>query len=102
MQKYIVVTSLLFSMLAGQALAQSKASQDERKPPPRPEFSSIDSNDDGIVELSEFAALPHRHDDYKSIFSHIDTDEDGVISKQEFTDHKPPRKKKKMKEKYND
>ncbi len=93
MQKYIVVTSLLLSMLAGQALAQSKGSQDEKKPP-RPEFSSIDSNDDGIVQLSEFAALPHPHDDYESIFTHIDANADGVISEQEFTDHKPLRKKK--------
>ncbi|MCT7940364.1 EF-hand domain-containing protein [Shewanella holmiensis] len=93
MQKYIVVTSLLLSMLAGQALAQNKDSQDERKPP-RPEFSSIDSNNDGIVELSEFAALPHPHDDYETIFNHIDANADGVISEQEFNDHKPPRKNK--------
>lgn len=80
-------------MLTGQALAQNKSAQDEQKPP-RPDFTSIDSNDDGVVELSEFSALPHPHDDYETIFNHIDANADGVISEQEFTDHKPPRKKK--------
>lgn len=95
MQKYLLAP-LILSVLALPTLAQNKNPDDERRPQ-RPVFTDIDTNEDGNIELSEFSALPHKHDDYESLFNRIDANEDGVISAQEFTEHKPPRNRRRDK-----
>lgn len=85
----IVVLGLLLS-----AFTLSYAEEQyekEGKRPPRPDFSSVDSDSNGEVSLDEFSQQALPHGDYETIFSEIDSDSDGVITEQEYSDHKPPR-----------
>lgn len=63
-------------------------------PPPRPDFSSIDTDSSGTISFAEFSEqkLPPGVDDIQVIFDEIDADKDGEISEQELKDHKPPRR----------
>ncbi|KPH64658.1 EF-hand domain-containing protein [Pseudoalteromonas sp. NEC-BIFX-2020_002] len=73
------------------------AAKKEGKPPPRPDFSTIDSDGSGGVDFNEFSAQkrPPGADDIQMIFDEIDADKNGEISKQEFKNHKPPQRQRK-------
>lgn len=75
--------------LSNQAFAKNKQS-DENKPP-RPDFSTIDTNKDGDIDLDEFSSLRLPFGDHQTVFDSIDTDNNGIISNEEFKNHKPPR-----------
>lgn len=96
MQKTLLIILPLMVLFTGQALAKNNNSNSGKRPP-APEFSTFDTNEDGIIELSEFTAVPHPHKDPTSVFEYMDSDDNGIVSAQEFSSHKPPRKK--MKEK---
>lgn len=50
----------------------------------RPDFSSLDSNGDGVVSLSEFEAGAPKPPTPAEIFSRIDSDGDGSLTEAEF------------------
>jgi len=84
----IALISALFITVVGCSHA------DDRQGPPggdRPEFSTVDTDDSGYIDIDEFSAqtLPGNVDP-ETIFNHIDADGDGQITEQEFNDHKPP------------
>jgi hypothetical protein len=68
----------------------------------RPDFVTIDTNEDGEISFDEFSQLKIRRGEPQTIFNKIDTDGSGSITKQEFSDHKPPRKGKKQKDNSDD
>ncbi len=90
-----VSTIALSLVFASNAYAQ-KPAQEDRKRPPKPCFSSIDSNSDGNIDFEEFSAHKIPFGEHEKVFAKIDTDGDGMISNVEFTSHKPPRHKKKV------
>lgn len=74
-----------------------QAKDDERSkngPPKRPNFESIDINENGEIDFDEFSSQKFPHGDPQTIFDKIDTNSDGFISNEEFVNHKPPQRKK--------
>lgn len=61
------------------------------RPPPRPEFSSLDTNEDGQIEWDEFATQEVPHGTADEVFQNMDTNEDGFLSEEEYSAHKPKR-----------
>lgn len=59
----------------------------------RPDFSFLDTNSDGDIDLEEFLANKPPRKDPETIFTEIDSDKNGVISQEEFDSHKPPHRK---------
>lgn len=89
-QSKAIVSLILLAVLSGQAFAKNKQSS-EGKPPPRPEFSEIDINEDGDVDIDEFSSLQLPFGDHQTVFDNIDADNNGIITEEEFKNHKPPR-----------
>jgi Ca2+-binding EF-hand superfamily protein len=78
------------------ALTQANAGNNphpQKKPPPRPSFSTIDINSDGYIDFKEFSSQKAPREDHQKIFDKIDKDDNGVISKAELMNQKPPKKK---------
>lgn len=73
---------------------QANAQDQKRDRPARPDFSSIDKNGDGDINMDEFSQQKLPRGDHQSIFSDIDSDNNGVISEKEFKSHRPPAKQK--------
>jgi hypothetical protein len=92
-------SNLLLVMTLGLAVSsQAFASDDQQQggqgnmPPPPPEFSSVDTNSDGEISLTEFSTQNLPGDmDADTIFDQMDSDSDGTVSKEEFQSFKPPR-----------
>ena len=59
-------------------------------PPQRPNFESLDTNEDGDIDFDEFSSQEIPHGDHQTIFDLIDADNNGVLSNDEFVNHKPP------------
>lgn len=90
--KSLIAIALLTALCVG-FTAHVDAKGRENKPP-RPDFSSIDSDSDGVISFAEFSEqeLPPGVDDIQLIFDEIDTDKNGELSEQELQNHKPPRR----------
>ncbi|BDF95104.1 EF-hand domain-containing protein [Pseudoalteromonas sp. KAN5] len=88
--KSLTAIALLTTLCVGFTAHVDAKNRENR--PPRPDFSTIDVDGNGIIELSEFSAqeLPPGVDDIEEVFNQIDTDQNGEISEEEFTSHKPP------------
>jgi len=73
-------------------LSYAQQSEQQKGPrPERPDFTSIDSDNNGEISFDEFSQQELPHGDYQTVFDSIDADSDGVLTEQEFTSHKPPR-----------
>ena len=86
------ITSLILLLTVSSQIQAKNTSHSQNGPPPRPSFSSLDTNSDGDISLDEFSVqkeLPFG--DHQTVFSSIDSDNNGVISSSEFENHKPPR-----------
>lgn len=86
------ITTLILLLTVSSQLQAKNNSPSQDGPPPRPSFSSLDTNSDGDISLDEFSVqeeLPFG--DHQTVFSAIDSDNNGVISSSEFENHKPPR-----------
>lgn len=84
MKKIILTTAsatLLF--LATDALAQMGAPDGER--PARPEFATVDTDEDGFLSTEEFKAVPTGNFDAERMMSRMDADKDGLVSLTEYT-----------------
>lgn len=92
MKSSLNIIMVLVLLLSAFTLSYAEE-QDEQagKRPPRPNFSSVDSDGNGEVSLDEFSLQALPHGDHETIFSEIDSDSDGVITEQEYSDHRPPR-----------
>lgn len=90
--KSLTAIALITALCIG-FTAQVDARNRENKPP-RPDFSTIDVDGNGVIDLSEFSAqeLPPGMDDVEEMFNQIDADQNGEISEEELTSHKPPRR----------
>ena len=88
----IVVTLLIVT--SSQVMAKRDAMQNQERPPQRPTFESIDTNEDGDIDFDEFSSHELPHGDHQTVFDEMDTNNNGVISTEEYTNHKPPRPKK--------
>ena len=64
----------------------------KRKLSLKPDFSTIDTDGDGVISFEEFSAKKPPHGDAQTIFDSIDADGNGEISEQELSEHKPPRR----------
>lgn len=71
--------------------AQERGSKDKPEHK-RPQFSSLDLDQDGSITFEEFSKSEVPNDDYATIFGHIDANGDGILTEQEFSSHKPPRR----------
>jgi len=92
---------LALALTISQTGFANNSQQDHSKKPKRPCFSSIDTNEDGQINFTEFSNHKIPHGDHQQVFSLIDTNNNGEISKQEFNDHKPPRQKKRANQENN-
>ena len=90
-QTLAIVGSALLLSISTTSLAK-KLNDNMPERPHRPDFKKLDSNHDGVIDLTEFSNHKIPHGDHKTIFAHIDTDHDGNISREEFMEHKPPHK----------
>ncbi|MGK0517315.1 MAG: Ca2+-binding EF-hand superfamily protein, partial [Gammaproteobacteria bacterium] len=95
--KYEVITMKHFSTLATVAIlsiafSANVAARGGENPPEKPDFSTIDTDGDGVISFEEFSAKKPPHGDAQTIFDSIDADGNGEISEQELSDHKPPRR----------
>lgn len=86
----ITIFGVLALFLSAQLLANDRPNFEE-KPPGKPKFSMLDTNNDGDINFEEFSAHKLPHGDHQHVFDMIDTDHNGIISQNEFKDHKPPR-----------
>ncbi|MCC5450596.1 EF-hand domain-containing protein [Rheinheimera sp. UJ51] len=82
---------ITFALLSNNVVAQQEKA--EKRPKPRPEFSSLDSNGDNLLQWDEFSSISLPHGSVEEVFQSMDTDQDGVVSAEEYAAHKPPRKK---------
>ena len=87
-------TILLAFALSVGFMGQSYAAGSEQGQRPQsgpPQFSSIDSDENGEISFDEFSAQEIPHGDHQTVFNDMDTDGDGVVTETEFSNHKPPR-----------
>jgi Ca2+-binding EF-hand superfamily protein len=89
--KLLTLCCLIGISLNLSAHAQDRGSKDKPEHK-RPQFSSLDLDQDGSVTFEEFAKSEVPSDDYATIFGHIDANGDGILTEQEFSNHKPPRR----------
>ncbi len=88
------LSSLTIITLLSVAFSVNVAARGSDSKPPKPDFSSMDTNGDGVISYAEFSAKKPPHgEDAQTIFDEIDSDGNGEISEQEVNDHKPPRRK---------
>ena len=78
--------------LLSMAFSANVAARGGDNPPPKPDFSSIDADGDGVISLAEFSERAPPQGDAQTIFDEIDADGNGEISEQELSEHKPPRR----------
>ena len=91
MYKTTAISVLItLTLLSSNVVAQQE--KGEKRPKPRPEFSSLDSNGDSLLQWDEFSTITLPHVNVDEVFQSMDTDQDGVISAEEYAAHKPPRK----------
>ena len=90
MKPYIKVVTVvaLTTVFTSHVQANNEREKGEHQ---RPTFTSIDLNEDGIINSDEFSSHKIPHGDHDTIFASIDSNEDGIISQEEFENHKPPR-----------
>jgi hypothetical protein len=74
------------------AFSANVAARGGDNPPPKPEFSTIDADGDGVISFAEFSDSAPPRGELQTIFDEIDTDGSGDISEQELSEHKPPRR----------
>lgn len=85
--------SILLFTLGLSVCGSLMAAPSNDRPKGAPDFSTIDTNGDGVIDFDEFSSHPIPHGDHETIFNNIDTDQNGEISKDELSSHKPPRPK---------
>ena len=88
--KVIIATLLFIAINSAYAQKQDGGKGQKHQ---RPEFSEIDTNENGEIDLAEFSQQQLPFGDYETVFNHIDADSNGVISQDEFASHKPPHKR---------
>jgi len=89
--KYL--SSFTLVVVLSVAFSAEVAAKEGRNPPPKPDFSTIDVDGDGVISFEEFSAKKPPHaGDAQTIFDEIDSDSNGEISEQELSEHKPPRR----------
>ncbi|MDP5132680.1 MAG: EF-hand domain-containing protein [Paraglaciecola sp.] len=87
------VISLFITLALLSSNVDAQQEKGEKRPKPRPEFSSLDSNGDNLLQWDEFSSISLPHGNVEDVFQSMDTDQDGVVSAEEYAAHKPPRKK---------
>lgn len=90
-QSKILFTLLFTTVISTQALAKRPPGNGDR--PEHPRFSSLDINEDGIINFDEFSSKEIPFGDHQTVFENIDSDGNGEISPEEFKNHKPPHQK---------
>jgi len=86
------LSSLAVITLLSVAFSANVAAKSDSERPPKPDFSTIDADGDGVISFEEFSAKKPPHGDAQTIFDEIDSDGNGEITEQELSDHKPPRR----------
>jgi hypothetical protein len=90
--KKLYSMALVFTALSFATVAEAAQDRSGNRPPPPPEFSSLDVDGSGYIEWSEFEDQQVPQGTAEEFFSMLDTDGDGVVSEDEFNDHKPPQR----------
>ena len=90
---FLILFIALCAVTIGLEVSAQERGQREMLRPERPQFSSLDLDEDGIVTYAEFEQSKVPNDDHAIIFGHIDADGDGEITEEEFTSHKPPERR---------
>jgi Ca2+-binding EF-hand superfamily protein len=88
--KFLTICCCIGMSLSLTLHAQERGSKDKPEHK-RPQFSSLDLDQDGSITFEEFSKSEVPNDDYATIFGYIDANGDGVLTEQEFKSHKPPR-----------
>jgi len=98
LMKTATVLSLL--MVSASLIAEEAAKKQADKRCSTPSFSSIDTNNSGVITLEELSKLKrhpgkkrhhgkrHMADNKEAIFNKIDSDADGEVTEQEFIEHR--------------
>jgi len=95
MKNYTKLILAITVIISTSNLVQAKdTDRSKNGPPQRPNFESIDINENGEIDFDEFSSQKLPHGDPQTIFDTIDTDSNGIISNKEFVNHKPPQRKK--------
>lgn len=93
--QFIAILVALVSLTFASSITLAQGNNDHERPKrERPSFTSIDLNQDGMVELDEFEQHDIPFGDHQTVFDRIDSNADGVIDEEEFTSHKPPHRRK--------
>lgn len=99
MRHYFKLILAITLIISTSNLVQAKRTDPSKHgPAQRPNFESIDINENGEIDFTEFSSHKRPHGDAQTIFDTIDTDSDGLISNEEFVNHKPPMRKKRGEE----
>ena len=94
--KQLLILSALIALSSQVQAKNQRANQDREHS--RPEFSSIDTNEDGDIDFDEFSSHDIPHGDHQTVFESFDTDNNGIISTEEFENHKPPQRQRNKEE----
>lgn len=91
MNKYTQLILAITLIISSISVVNAQNNDRSRNAPPqRPNFESIDTNEDGDIDFDEFSSQKLPHGDHQTVFDMIDTNNNGVISNDEFVNHKPP------------
>ena len=88
-QSKVLLASIFTLVISMQAEAKPPSDEDRPERPERPSFSSLDTNEDGIIGFDEFSSKELPFGEHQEVFDNIDADGDGEISQEEFESHKP-------------
>lgn len=88
-----VMMAMVFGLAVSSQAFAADNQQGQGNMPQRPDFSSIDSNSDNELSLSELSAMggPSDGPDASEVFSAMDSNNDDAISEDEFNNFEPPR-----------
>jgi hypothetical protein len=90
-----VRSNLIMAMLLGLAISGQVYAEDNEwgpgnmPPPPRLDFTSLDSDSDGELTYEEFLEQEVPMGDHERMFSEMDSDGDGIVSEEEFESFRP-------------
>lgn len=105
-----LLTTLSFSTMSHAAKASNYNDENDKdsgndacpynhQRPNKPQYSTLDLNDDSSITLEEFQEHRLPHGDHQTVFTAIDINQDGLITQEEFENHRPPHRDKKRRDK---
>jgi len=86
------LTSTTIIVLLSIVFSANIAAKGSNNKPPKPDFSTLDTDGNGAISFDEFNTKKPPHGDAQTIFDEIDADGNGEISEQELSEYKPPRR----------